>query len=159
MREAKLLYRSLAWRTITLARLRATDASGIKLSDPLLLPSDIGPPMGVQPNAISQKKRKRKRKERRIGIGGWAKNLVVFVDVVGVVSARRNDESLPRLSVCCSGYAAAVTVRSLALWIHEGQGQSESPSDATSAGSDRPSALCVFAPSYTIGELEDVRYI
>eukprot|EP01046_Picozoa_sp_COSAG06_P046625 COSAG06_NODE_6632_length_2847_cov_2.585153_3_plen_89_part_00 len=30
------------------------------------------------------------------------KNLVVFVDVVGVVSARRNDESLPRLSVCRS---------------------------------------------------------
>ena len=30
------------------------------------------------------------------------KNLVVFVDVVGVVSARRNDESLPRLSACCS---------------------------------------------------------
>ena len=74
--------------------------------------------------------------------------MVVFVDVVGVVSARRNDGSLPRLSVCCSGYAAAVTVRSLALWIHEGQGQSESPSDATSAGSDRPSALCVFTPSY-----------
>ena len=65
MREAKLLYRSLAWRTITLARLRATDASGIKLSDPLLLPSDIGPPMGVQPNVISQKKRKRKGKRKR----------------------------------------------------------------------------------------------
>ena len=51
---------------------------------------------------MEKKRKEKKRKERRIGIGGWAKNLVVFVDVVGVVSARRNDESLPRLSVCCS---------------------------------------------------------
>ena len=78
MREAKLLYRSLAWRTITLARLRATDASGIKLSDPLLLPSDIGPPMGVQPNVISERNEKKNPKNPKnknmgeIGVGGRA---------------------------------------------------------------------------------------
>ena len=87
MREAKLLYRSLAWRTITLARLRATDASGIKLSDPLLLPSDIGPPMGVQPNVISERNEKKKnpkiqksKKQKHGRNRGWragGKELVV----------------------------------------------------------------------------------
>lgn len=127
MREAKLLYRSLAWRTITLARLRATDASGMAK----------GEGHGTDNTCTSTTSHGGGGEEvvqagRYCGGGQvWhRKNLVVFVDVVGVVSARRNDESLPRLSVCCSGYAAAVTVRSLALWIHEGQGQSESPSDA-----------------------------
>ena len=159
MREAKLLYRSLAWRTITLARLRVTDASGIKLSDPLLLPSDIGPPMGVQPNVISERNEKKKnpknpKKREKSGLAGGRKRTGGISDTTrGRESVRRTMCRWPRLCArCARGSRRQVTARSLTLWIHERQGQSESPSAATSASSDRSSAFLFYSTKSKLAE-------
>jgi hypothetical protein len=118
--------------------------------------------MGVQPNVISERNEKKIQKIQKTktweksGLAGGRKRTGGISDTTrGRESVRRTMCRWPRLCArCARGSRRQVTARSLTLWIHERQGQSESPSAATSASSDRSSALCVFTPSYMKGSLK-----